>query len=79
MCREPKLTRVGLLPLVFDQGFHESYRILGRRGCRNKKLGSTNAEVRNPTMSNQGLKVLPWSMLRVKTWKMSSQTRNSGT
>jgi hypothetical protein len=48
MCREPKPTMVSFLPLVLDQGSHKSYRVLGYRGCKNKNLGSTNAEARNP-------------------------------
>jgi hypothetical protein len=48
MCREPNLTMVSFLPLVLDQGYHKSYRVLGSRGCKNKNLGSTNAEARIP-------------------------------
>jgi hypothetical protein len=47
MCREPSLTVVSFLPLVINQGFHKSYRVLGYRGCKNKNLSSMNAEAQN--------------------------------
>jgi hypothetical protein len=48
MCQEPKLSMVSFLPLVLDQGYHKSYRVLGFRGFKNKDLDSTNAEERIP-------------------------------
>ena len=54
MCREPNLTMVSYLPLVLDQGYHKSYRVLGSQGCKYKKLGSTNAEARIPEVKQKG-------------------------
>jgi hypothetical protein len=47
-CREQNLTMVSFLPLVLDQGYHKSYRVLGSRDYKNKNLGLMNAEARNP-------------------------------
>jgi hypothetical protein len=62
MCREPSLTMVNFLPLVINQGFHKSYRVLGYRGCKKKNCPRRMPRCEIPTMPDQVLKVLPQSM-----------------